>query len=258
MVSLGIPYLFWNTVTAVVFIMLNSIGGEVIKFSINNAIECIFFHKYNGPFWYIGYLIIYSITAPLLSFVFRNKKLCYLMVCIFVVAYFVCPSIFAWYIFYYIGASITVIDNKLATSRNNGTGIWAATIVFLILQIYRIASYNADLSFEDARMTFAYKIYELISPILLWFVFDWIPFERIKLIDAEKHTFFIYSLHYIIVSIACSTTVEHIIHLPTSSIGYAVTCFVLIPILIYVMLTLTSIITKRVFPKFHYFITGGR
>lgn len=75
-----IPYLLWNTIWMIFdiicsysFLSKYFVGREQFAVTFTNVLKGIFLYECNEPFWFIYKLIIFSLAAPLIYTVIRNK-----------------------------------------------------------------------------------------------------------------------------------------------------------------------------------------
>ena len=78
--TLVIPYLLWNTtwliwefVRSYSFVSKLSAADQPIPLTITAILKGIFFHGYNQPFWFMFNLIIFSLAAPIVFLIIKNK-----------------------------------------------------------------------------------------------------------------------------------------------------------------------------------------
>ena len=74
--SLVVPYLFWNGVYTAYFWLAAKtpvVSMEAFPLDAEHLIQGIFFHTYNGPFWYMLQLILLTALCPLLYFLMKRK-----------------------------------------------------------------------------------------------------------------------------------------------------------------------------------------
>ena len=74
--SLVIPYLFWNAVYTAYFWLAAKtpvVSMEAFPLDAAHLIKGIFFHEYNGPFWYMLQLILLTALCPLLYYILKRK-----------------------------------------------------------------------------------------------------------------------------------------------------------------------------------------
>ena len=78
--TLIIPYLLWNTVWMIWEILCSysflsrfSASTEAVPLTFTNLLKGVFFYGYNGPFWFMFNLIIFSLAAPVVFLIIKNK-----------------------------------------------------------------------------------------------------------------------------------------------------------------------------------------
>lgn len=201
--TLIIPYLLWNTIW-----MLWEILGSysfLAKFSANepfpltplNILKGIFFYGCNTPFWFIFDIIIFSLAAPLVFLIIRNKY-----VGIFAVAALSIASLFGVYlpenvfyysmsgVFYLIGAIIGYHFFDFA-SKKSSKPLQIASILFLSAYILAKNIVPQELHIENYLMqTIVYSL----AAFSLWNIVD-IFIERIKPRAIYRRSFAVYAMH---------------------------------------------------------------
>lgn len=213
LITVGVCYILWNTIATIFFCGLSIIKGTFTeKIDCRFILDCLLLHKYNGPLWYLLFLLIYSICAPFVYQIIKRKIFFIILVPVFcIINLSGKSSILAWFLFYLIGAGIALHYKEILNKPLQKKYMVMVIICFIILQLYRIAIFNPFLSYVAARKTLVYKLYELISPLLLWFSVDFIRFDKIKIFQFEKFTFFVYAIHYMIVAIVCSESFRNVL-----------------------------------------------
>lgn len=256
--TLGVPYLIWNIVATIFYFVLDIItkSGE-FQFSLGFFLECILNHKYNLPLWYIQYLLVFCICSPFLYYVIRKKSTYAVTMVFLCVLWFFYPSVLGL-MYFYLGAGLAYHKKEEVNSPVNKYILFFFVICFLLLQLYRLGIYDASIGFVEARERFSNRVYELLSPIALWFALDIIPFEKTSTYSFEKHTFIVYAGHYMVISLATASVVESFLKLPTSNPIYAFAMFVLIPLSIFWGGVLLSMLLKKIAPQLHKILVGGR
>lgn len=80
-VSLGIPYLMWNTFVLLFFIIMTHIpgmpfnvyGGQVVDIMLKNIFNGIILHEFYFAYWFMQDLIVLTVISPVLVKLFRNR-----------------------------------------------------------------------------------------------------------------------------------------------------------------------------------------
>ena len=89
-ISLGIPYLLWNTFGLLFFIIVTHLpgmpfsiyDGQVVSITWNNIFQGILLHKFYFPFWFMQDLIMLTVFSPVLVRLLRNRYVTYVTIII--------------------------------------------------------------------------------------------------------------------------------------------------------------------------------
>lgn len=74
--SLVIPYLFWNAVYTLYMFLVSKmpfVGTASFPLDAEHLLKGIFYHEYNGPFWYMFQLILLTALCPVFYHVMKRK-----------------------------------------------------------------------------------------------------------------------------------------------------------------------------------------
>ena len=74
--SLVIPYLFWNIVYTLYMFLVSKmpfVGTDAFPLDLYHLARGIFYHEYNGPFWYMFQLILLTALCPVLYAIMKRK-----------------------------------------------------------------------------------------------------------------------------------------------------------------------------------------
>lgn len=74
--SLVIPYLFWNAVYTLYMFLVSKmpfVGTDSFPLDAAHLLKGIFYHEYNGPFWYMFQLILLTALCPAIYTVMKRK-----------------------------------------------------------------------------------------------------------------------------------------------------------------------------------------
>lgn len=201
--TLVIPYLLWNTVwmlweifTSHSFLAKFS-ASEPFPLTLSNIVKGIFFYGCNVPFWFIFDIILFSLAAPLVFLIIRNKY-----VGIFVVSGLTIASLWGVYmpadlfyypmsaIFYLIGAIIGYHFFDRA-SRKSSKPLQIASVVFLSAYILVKNIVPSELHIDNY---FTQTLVYTLAAFCLWNTADMF-IERIKDRAIYKRSFAIYAMH---------------------------------------------------------------
>ena len=170
--SLLIPYLVWNTLVYLYFVILCSIPS--IRDSINNPVNGFSFldllkemalGEHNFVTWFLRCLIIYTIVTPLLYWVIKNKYGAVLLsVVVIVVITIVNKQVVNFWIFYLFGACLGIHGKKLVTSKYS-------KLLVISAFCYIIISSSIGMFFIEKQIT-AYTFLRLSQVIAIWICAD--------------------------------------------------------------------------------------
>ena len=256
--SLVVPYIIWDTIAMIFYICLSRINNTVIDGNIISIVaDGILLHKFLGPFWYILYLIMLSILSPLIFKVMTIKKLGALLIMIMVFLH-LNRILTTGVLYYFIGAYCAIYQKELISSKRSNRTILSFLILFVVINVIRM--YNLDITedYVTARASFSSLMYELIAPACFWIVMDLVPFDRINVLELERHTFIVYAAHYMMVSLLTSTLIESKIGIPSTNSLWTLIVFFVLPIFIFFFLVLLSNLLKRKYLTIYSILTGGR
>lgn len=87
-VSIGIPYLIWNTFGLLFIIILthlpcmpsNFYGGQVVGITLETIFHGIFLHAFYLPYWFMQDLIVLTVFSPVLVKILRNRYMTYVTI----------------------------------------------------------------------------------------------------------------------------------------------------------------------------------
>lgn len=256
--SLGIPFVLWNTIAMLFFLFIGYVSKEnQDQITGRTIIEGILFNKYLGPFWYIKYLILLTLLSPIIYTLFKKKYIIIPVIGLLCVLHLLgCCS---WGGLYYFLGGYFAINHKsiFQTGLKKSISI-VIIVVWIIFQIYRVIIYDSSMDYVSARSTTPYLVYELFSPILMWFAFDVIDYNVLTVKKYEKHTFIVYAAHYMLIALLTADAIESCYFIPNENKLYTLFIFFFMPIIIYAILTEFSIILQNNISYFYKLLTGGR
>ena len=202
--TLIIPYLLWNSIWMLYEILcsysfLSNFTDNTAPFQITllNVLKGIFFYGCNGPFWFIFDLIIYSLAAPVVFLLIRNKYIGIVsIVALSVLSFFgiqLPPAVFyssTSIIFYMTGALMGYhYFDFILKKPKKSTQIFS--LIFLIAYIVAKNAVPADLQYDN-------PLTEIITFTLCAFSFWNISdafIEKIKPRAIYSRSFAIYAMH---------------------------------------------------------------
>lgn len=264
--TLGLTYIIWNIINAIYHILCNIFIEEInilSQLSFFDIIDIIFNYRYNYAFWYVKQLLIISFLAPLIYKLIKSKRYFIVFAIITLTINLVYKYIpymdivFPGIFFYFLGAGISLHFSEIINKPRKKSIIIISLIALVIMQVFRVFVFSMYPEDVD-RVHFLHRIYETITPVLFWYAFDFIPFDKVKVRFFEKHTFMVYASHLMPISIMSTNTVIALLHLYSSNIIISMSIFIIVSISIYMAITIFSYFLQRILPKVHSVLTGGR
>ena len=257
-ISLGIPYLIWNTLGLISFVIMTHIpgmpfkiyGGQVVDITLKNIFEGVILHKFYFPFWFMQDLIVLNVFSPVLVKVFRNRY----------ITYFIMIALFAMFLFgidmplcqtssillYMMGGTLSVYHREYWEKPNRSHRETAGYMVlFLVLAVMKWL-----------EIPFCSTIFAVFSPILFWKSCELLG--QMKVFDHEplwfsKQSFFIYSAHIFLVE-----GLRSIMSRVSSNMAWVSFSYMINPVIALVLIYVAAKILSRRFPKVYGLLCGGR
>ncbi len=260
--SLGIPFIAWNTINMLFDIVATMwfskyfIRRKPFIFSPWSFFVSIFHYQHNGPFWFVFALIIFSLCAPLISLIIRNKWIGFgVIVILTILAQFgiglPCPFFLTQdcIVYYLIGAVI----GKHYFSWFSQEHKMNETIVSIVAVI---------LSWGYFILVFYEMLPNLLSVkviVLTLFSFGvWIGsdlfFKKIPVRDYMSRSFWVFALHENVSAVI--TKVLYIL-LPKNEI-FALINFVCTIIFTLIVIEIICKLMMHFFPRVAAKLSGGR
>ena len=261
--TLVIPYLLWNTIWMIfdmvcsyTFISNFFVGRQQFSLTFANVLKGIFFYGNNLPFWFVFNLIIFSLAAPLIHFIVRNKYIGIASIILLtILATFgigIPSSVFyssTSIIYYLIGAIIGKHYFDFA-SRKANKGIRYSSIILLLSYITLkniFPSYHYSLEILLQVVVFS------LSSFALWNIMD-IFIDKIKPRKIYSNSFAIYAMH---INISAIITKLVFLCFPKSE-WMAIPNFIITTIFTLTIIYLICIFLQKFFPKVHAILLGNR
>lgn len=199
-------YLIWNALSVLYNILLQSIPGisssitarAMYDWSLGALLEGIFFYKYNGPFYYILWLMIDIAIAPIIFKLLKNKKISIFLCAFSLVIYaYIYDYIYGQIqirpdaiIFFFIGGFIGYYYyESLHIVASKKKSILCLTLTAVILLVFNVFLDECNgLGINALRV-----ISELILFYTIWYTIDLLA--RAKDSDIWIDTFWVYCAH---------------------------------------------------------------
>ena len=204
--SLILPFILWNFLRYAFFYILGKLGitdwlfsSPRVVFTWKNFFEAIFFYKFNQGFWFMYQLILFTLLAPVIHAIVKNKW----------VGAVVIAGLIALYCTDLAGPLLTDTLNKRFILLDSFiyyiTGAYASTHFFDIINkntkttrilsiIGVIVGQLLYIAFYQRQFIVLYFMFLWISSISFWYLFDWFRIRPLpKCLSGI--TFFIYATH---------------------------------------------------------------
>jgi surface polysaccharide O-acyltransferase-like enzyme len=202
--TLVIPYLIWNTVWMLWEIFTSH--SFLAKFSENNVpyplnlasiLKGIFFYNCNVPFWFVFDLIVFSLAAPLVFLIIRNKYVGIIsVVALSVVSLFgiFLPMEVFYYpmaiVFYLMGAVIGYHFFDFA-ARKSSRPVQIASCIFLAAYVFSKSIAPEEIHVDNYLTQ---VIVYTLAAFSLWNIVD-LFVEEIKPRAIYSRSFAVYAMH---------------------------------------------------------------
>lgn len=252
--TLGIPYLFWNTIGCLFFLIVirlpwisKIINTKPDAVNIQNILWGILGYKYYYPFWFLARLLCFVFFSHVIFCIMRRKKVVILVLSILVLSSFVSGKCDEYTLkplfFYLVGGFIAQYKSEWFNETNR--------IHVILYCLALCGSFIIQLFF---KVTLINVVIQFIMPIIFWKAIDIVDLKNVSIYKYENISFFIYCAHTIILEI-----IEKFFGyiLGINIIG-AWCDYFLSPVLTIIVIIFIYIFLKKFFPAFTNIICGGR
>ena len=257
-VSLGIPYLIWNTLGLLFFIILTHLpgmpfsiyGGQVVGITFNNIFGGVFLHKFYFPFWFMQDLIVLTVFSPVLVMVLRNKYTTYVAIAVLLILSLlgintpVCQT--NSILLFTLGGALSVYHREYWENPN---GSHFETACY-------IALFFGGAVIRWLAIPYLSTIILVLSPILFWKSCELLG--QMHVFDHEplwfcKQSFFIYSVHIFLVE-----GLSSILSRVSSNMIWVSFSYMINPMVALAFLYVAARILAQRFPKVYGLLCGNR
>ena len=261
--TLVIPYLIWNTIWMVFeiacsYTFLSSFfaGREPFALTSVNILKGIFFYQYNVPFWFVLDLIIFSLAAPLVHLLVRNKYIGIASIGLFaILADFgveIPASIFYYplsIVFFLMGALIGEHYFDLATRRSKKETRYFSAI-FLVTYIVLKTLFPDQ---QHPLKTLSQVVVFALAAFSLWNIIDTFA-GKLKPRKIYSRSFAIYAMHFNI-----ATVMTSLVFLCLPKNGWmALPNFVITVLLTLILINFICSFLEKNLPKVYSILMGNR
>lgn len=256
--SLGVPYLLWNTLGLLFFLIVTRLPGmpfriyegKIVEITWNNIFEGVFLHKFYFPYWFMADLIVLTVFSPVLVLLLRNKYVTYVTITILLILSMlgidtpVCQT--SSILLFMMGGALSVYHREYWENPNSNRIETAVYILlFLICAVLKWIS-----------IPYFSTIYIVVAPILFWKSCELLG--EMKAFDHEplwfcKQSFFIYSAHVFPVE-AVSSLFSRV----SSNMAWVSFSYVVNPLIVLLLLYVAARILAQWLPKVYGLLCGNR
>ena len=263
MFTLVIPYLLWNTIwmlweifTSYSFLAKFSTDSQLYALSLTNILKGIFFYGCNTPFWFVFNLIIFSLAAPLVFLIIKNKYIGIVsVVCLSVVSLFgIHLPIGVFYypmsiVFYMTGA---IIGYHFFDFVSGKSSVPLRIVSFVFLTVYIFAKNIAPQEIHIDNYLTQTIVYTLAA-FSLWNVLDTF-IEQIKPKAIYGRSFAIYAMH-LPVAIVILKIFSFLI---PQNLWFEIPKFIIMVVVTLVIINLVCAFLEKFAPKIYATLMGNR
>lgn len=263
--SLIIPFLLWNLFRFLLFYILGKTGiterymdAPRLLFTKENFLEGLFFYKYNLGFWFMYQLILFTVLAPIIRVLTKNKWVGLITIISLITLYSsdILGSFFIetlkrrfilldCTIYYIIGAYIGTHFFNLVNKKTSYTK--GLSVIGVIL------GQALNFAFIKTGFLLFYILYLIVFAISLWYLYDLLNIKPLP-VCITTITFFIYAGHGTALELL-QTAGNQIF---SDSAKVALSTYIAYPIIVMGILVGISLVLKKFTPKFWSLINGAR
>ncbi|MBR1454897.1 MAG: acyltransferase family protein [Lachnospiraceae bacterium] len=258
--TLLIPYLLWNLIYYVVHLIMKP-GEGIDIFTIYDAAVN---YKHNPAFWFVYQLILLNILSLLFIYILKDIKYIvafYVVMAILIISATDIPYINEDAIIYYFsGAVFSKLYNKNKVSFISKKNFFIMLLItsglFVINRfLYRYIQYGL----YYYHFIFSVILVRLSASFSIFYMIDFI-FNYRKTYAFMENTFFLYSIHYMIVRFMVKCIQFLTIKIIPNSFSYPIEIlfFVMSPLVCIVVSFYLSRFMKKRFLKVYNILTGKR
>ena len=255
--SLLIPYIIWNVLLFLFFILIQKIeftskysSYEILTFDFSSFFKYLLVEPISGQLWYIRDLILFVILSPLIFYILKIK-FAFLLLLFFL--------IFNWHpidtsffstegvLFYSVGAYLGYNKNNLKLNFS----IWVFLFLLVVWLFLKLVIVNR--LFEFSYLINIEKASIIIGVIVLWKSLDYFNFSK-KIIYLASFSFFIYAFQSPLIKIFYKILLSL---LPKSEISGLMVYFIS-PIFIISISIIVAKLLKSKMSSIYSLLTGNR
>lgn len=249
--SLLVPFLLWNTIYMLVFFFLSRlpfINEAPFDLTLPNILDGVFRNKYNGAYWFMQELILFTIFAPVIYTLMRNRYIAWIVYIGFMGVYGLgCSEILsvdiASLLFYLLGTYFGIHHRKQIMEANGFR--WIGPVAFVLSQV---VFYGGFLEVNPLFMW----LHTTLLLVAMFFCVNLITKWEVP--EKLQCSFEIYTLHILILE--TFNKIAGFI-LPANS-NWLLLDYFLSPVLTIAIIVVLAQILKKWLPHVYRFAFGGR
>lgn len=258
--TLLVPYLIWNVIFVLWYVILNAIPGvgkylnlnptEIFS-SFKEAIIGLYWKPASHQLWFIRDLMIFVALSPIIYYWVKYAKM-YGCLLLFVISIFFDINCTAYFV---LGAYIALHSNLDNVSRIITKKMFAiCTTLWILVSLYR--SFMPADYVPDRYMNI---VFELNSLVAVWGGYDHLSRGRILTQNpfwkaVTGYSFFVYLFHIPVINFIKK---GGLILAGTSTISLCL-MFLITPLVMMLVVKITSDVMRKFVPKTYSVLTGGR
>lgn len=199
--SLLIPYLLWNVIYYIIYLVVKP--GVGVSFV--NLIEAAINHTYNPSFWFIYQLILLTLVSYIIFIIL--KKDAHYLIAILIISFFIAKNIDIPFInedalIYYMSGALfsRLYNNNKISFIDKKNALIMIPIAILFFMINRILKAVIDTNINYVHIFTLSIVYLRLSvSFLIFYLVDLFIKYDTKVPEYAKNTFMLYAIHYMIV-----------------------------------------------------------
>ncbi len=263
--SLVIPFLVWNLFRFVLFYILGVtgfakvvMGAKPLEFNLKSIIGAVFFYKSNLGFWFIYQLILYTLLAPVIRAIIKNKWVGIFTILCLIGIY--SSDIFGNFLMNTMNKRFILLDSFIFYLMGAFVGTHLFELVNKKSNTIKHLSYAGIVLGQALHIAYLhtcilalYVLWLAVSAVSFWYAYDYIkPTPNFGTISTI--TFFIYASH--------GTVLEFLqllvaYTLPDSPVTALIT-YILYPVIVLVIVTGLAKFFKKCTPRLWRVLNGAR
>lgn len=263
--TLVIPYLFWSTLTVIIFYVLESFDATKAFFTRTLISDLDYYELFNiivlepknYPLWFLRDLIILIIVSPLIYYVLKRYQNTYFAILAILWLFFY-PQVnigLSVYkpdvvLFFSIGGSIALFNQEILSWKISHSLFFLLSLIYSLLLVFitLLVIYEYKAFFTELLL----KISIIMGILVLWFLLDYIKLKKVYFMTS--FTFIIYVCHEPMLTIYKKA----LIFLMGNNASDMLFIYLIVPLLVMVTVITLALLMKRYFLSISKVLLGNR